>query len=103
MNLCNYNWNIMNLRMLDILEFFITYQKDYEIDENMHLRISRGISEIDKEKLLLSFERKKGTRTFRHSFAAAELKKGNTLYIGYNFQSRKERLFLYWNPISWVR
>jgi len=108
MNACNYNWNIMNMRMLDIIRFSIS-QERYE---HTDLRISRGISEIDWADLQLIFKREKGTKVFKLSFEDAELRKGNEGHVSYNFQHYKyydihhkpveakeiERLFLYWDP-----
>jgi hypothetical protein len=109
MKLCNYNWNLMNLRMLDIIEFDITYER---YGDERHLHISRGISEIGKAELRLIFKREKGTKVFKLSFEYVELRKGNEGHTSYNFQHYKyydihhkpvetkeiERLFLYWDP-----
>jgi len=108
MNLCNYNWNVMNLRMLDILEFSISHER---YGDERVLYISRGISEIDKTELRMIFKRKKGEKVFRLHFSYATLTIGNKGYVSYNYEYSEynatyniptvivvKRMYLNWDP-----
>jgi hypothetical protein len=95
--------------MLDIIEFNITYER-YGGDR--FLRISRGISEIDKAELQLLFKRKKGERVFWPQFILATLRIRNEGYVSYNYEYFEynvfknnipaiiaiKRMYLNWDP-----
>jgi len=71
----------MNMRMLDILAFKITYEK---YGDGKFLGFTRDVSEIDKAELQLIFKREKGTRVFKFHHNNS-IKVGNMHYYTYKF------------------
>jgi len=94
--------------MLEIINFGIN--EEYG-DKRWSLRISRGISEIDKAELQLLFKRNKGEKVFWPKFILATLKIRNEEFVSYNYDyteyyvfnniptiTADKRIYLNWNP-----
>ena len=106
MNLCNYNWNVMNLRMIGVIEFDIIYARD----KGGFLYIFGNIHKIHEKELMLIFHRNKGEKFFWLCDIFAYVIMGNREDLSYHYFRLEdidkniptvkvlERLFLNWNP-----